>query len=252
MKINTDINILGGMPDMNLIRLFLNSSKAELDREGGQQSYTAIKTDKSVKRFEKAINNTLLRFRNAKSELLVRSILDAESIAPDSLIMLFWNASFNNELLHYLNDNVYFPAYYSGRITVKMDEVSACLMELKLSEPALQKWSDYTIEKVSSKYLTLLKKFGLMEGSQNKTILHPYLDDKMLMLFTYWIKAIETKANLLESHWLHYCFSEKKVFVERIMQKKFSRFIQLNYSGDSLKIEPIIPYENIYYAVSQS
>jgi hypothetical protein len=252
MKINTDINILGGMPDMNLIRLFLNNSKAELDREGGQQSYTAIKTDKSVKRFERAINETLLGFRNTKSELLVRSILDAESIAPDSLIMLYWNASFNNELLHYLNDRVYFPAYYSGRITVKMDEVSACLMELRQSEPALQKWSDYTIEKVSSKYLTFLRKFGLMEGSQNKTILHPYLDDKMLMLFTYWIKAIEPKSNLLESPWLQYCFSERQVFVERIMQKKYIRFIHLNYTGNSLNIEPMIPYENIYHAIIQS
>ena len=134
----------------------------------------------------------------------------------------------------------------------KQDEVAACLKELKLKETDLQKWSDSTIEVTASKYLTLLKKFNLMVGSVNKTIIHPYLDDKMFILFVYWLVAIETKSNILNSSWLNYCFSEKPFFIERILQKKFIKFFHINYTGDRLSIEPIISYENIYHAITQS
>lgn len=252
MNINSDINILGGMPDMNIIMVFLGKTMDELRKGGGIQSFTAIKTDKSVVRFRRAINHCVLKYRNHNVDSLIKSMLLAEGISSNSLLLLFWNTSLNNDLLGYLNRAVFFPAFYSGRITVKQDEVSACIGELRASEPVIQGWSDSTIETTASKYLTLLKKFGLMEGGQNKTIVHPYLDDMMLMLFIYWLKAIEPKSNILESAWLEYSFSEQQVFVERIMQKKYSKFIQLNYTGDNLKIDLTESYENIYHALSQS
>ena len=249
MPRNSDINVLGSLPDWNLINVFLKDNISSLRKVGGLHSYTAIKTDKSVKRFETAISATLIKFCNEKVEVLVRDVVESERISNDSLLLLFWNASFNNELLNYLNSQIYFTAFHSGRISIKQDEVAACLKDLKEREIELKKWSDSTLQKTASKYLTLLKKFHLMEGSLNKTILHPYLSDKMFILFVYWITAVETKANLLESEWLKYSFCEKSVFTERLMQKKLAKYLQFNYTGDKLKIETIIPYEEIYHAI---
>jgi len=252
MNITSDINILGGLSDFNLINVFLNENLKSLNQKGKHHSFTIIKTDKSVKRFEKAITNTLLNFLNKNIGILVRRVLTEESITADSLLLLFWNASANNELLNYLNEKVYFPAFYTGRITIKQDEVAACLKELKQTETSIQNWSESTVEVTASKYLTLLKKFNLMKGSANKTITHPYLSDKMLIVFIYWLLAIGTKSNLLDSQWLKYCFSEKKIFIERIMQKKLTKFINLNYSGNILKVEAVVSYEKLYDAISQS
>ena len=249
MIINSDLNILGGLPDWNLINVFLKESIGTLRKGGGIHTYTAIKTDKSVKRFDKAISATLIKFCNAEVEILVRNVLDGEKITNDSLLLIFWNASFNNELLNYLNTEIYFLAFYSGRISIKQDEVIACLKDLKERENELKKWSDSTLQTTASKYLTLLKKFHLMEGSLNKTIMHPYLNDKMFILFVYWLTATESKSNLLESEWLQYSFCERPVFIERLMQKKFAKYFQLNYTGDKLKIETTIPYEKIYDAI---
>lgn len=250
MIINSDINVLGSLPDWNLINVFLKDNISSLRKVGGVHTYTAIKTDKSVKRFEKAISATLIKFCDAKVENLVRDMFESESISNESLLLIFWNASFNNELLNYLNTQTYFLAFYSGRISIKQDEVAACLKDLKEREIELKKWSDSTLQTTASKYLTLLKKFHLMEGSLNKTILHPYLNDRMFILFVYWIKAVETKSNLLESEWLKYSFCEKSVFLERLMQKKFAKYFQLNYTGDNLKIETTMPYEKIYHAIN--
>ncbi|MBK0380052.1 BrxA family protein [Mucilaginibacter segetis] len=248
MLINTDINILGGLPDFNLINHFLFDSERHSEKEG-RQVFTTIKTDKSVKRFEKAIMGTFLQFKSKDLEYLVRSMLSTESISENSLLMLFWNASVNNDLLQYLNSRVYFPAFYSGRLVLKKEEIGACIKELKETDITVQDWTIVTIETVARKYLTLLKKFNLMEGALTKKIIHPYLTDKMFILFIYWITSIETKPNLLESEWIQYCFCERPVFIERLLQKKFSKFFQLAYTGDKLNIETSLPYATIYDAV---
>lgn len=249
MIINSDLNILGGLPDWNLINVFLQENIGSLRNGSGLHSYTAIKTDKSVKRFEKAISSTLIKFCSAEVEKMVRNMLDHERVTNDSLLLIFWNASYNNDLLNYLNTEIYFLAFYSGRISIKQDEVVACLKDLKEREIELKKWSESTLKITASKYLTLLKKFHLMEGSLNKTIVHPYLNDKMFILFVYWLKSIESKSNLFESEWLKYSFCERPVFIERLMQKKFAKYFQLNYTGDNLKIETTVQYEKIYDAI---
>lgn len=252
MTINSDINVLGGLPDFNLIKLFIGDSVKSLDHGGGHHTYTTIKTEKAVQRFERAIRRTLLKFKNIDLELLFKSIIVSESTSENSQLFLFWIASTNNALLNYLNEKVYFPALYSGRISFRQLEVSACLKELRVNEPALQIWSDSTIDTTASKYLTLLKKFGLMEGTKIKTIIHPYLNDQMLMVFIYWLIAVESKANILDSDWLKYGFLERQVFIERVMQKKFIKFIEVNFTGDKLKIEPTTPYNEIYDLLTRS
>lgn len=249
MNYNSDINILGSLPDWNLIPIFLNQDINTIRSNVGLQSVTAIKTDKSIRRFEKAIKETLIKFNNENVSKLIIEFLNKEQISNDSLILLFWNASFNNKLLFYLNENVFFPAVYSGRITIKKDEVIACLKELKETDKDLKGWSEITIATTASKYLTLLKKFGVMQGSLNKTITHPYLNDKMFVLFIYWLMAIENLPNILNSQWLQYCFLENQVFLDRLMQKKYTKFFNITYSVDKLKIETIYPYQEIYYAV---
>jgi len=261
MNINTDINILGGLPDIGLIKAFFMSEDI-IDLTNFDQSprplrsntkrleiFTKIKTHKSIIRFEKAIKSTLLYTANENISQLISSMINKEDISADATTLLFWNASFNNELLHYLNKKVYFPAYYSGRFTIKREEVIACLNELKQIESSMKDWTESTIRITSSKYLTLLKKFNLMEGSKNKSIVHPYLSDKMLIVYTYWLLAIESKANLFNSEWLAYSFLERSLLLERIMQIRFSKFININYVADYLKIERVLSYKEIYNAI---
>jgi hypothetical protein len=245
MTINSDINIIGGLPDFNLILHFFENPLVVRD-QSAHYGYTSIKTNKSVARFERAINETLLKVHNNKVHVLIDNMLTSEGISSDSLILLFWNASFNNQLLNYLNEQIYFPCFYSGRLSIKQDEVVACLKDLSLTEPELKKWSDSTISITASKYLTLLKKFNLMEGALHKTISHPYLNDKMLVYFVYWVSAIDKNTNFVNSPWSKYTFLEQGVLVDRLIQKKFSKYFDVWYTGDKLNIKPPLTYGNIY------
>ena len=247
MKINSDINILGGLPSFELIKNYLSDNNSE----DNSSSPTKIKTEKSVKRFEKAIKSTLLTFANKNQRDIVKTLLLNEEITNDSRLILFWNASFNNELLNCINLNIFFPAYYSGRVILKQTEVAAYLNDLRSTEQALQKWAKSTLDVTASKYLTLLKKFDLLEGSANKKIKHPFLNDKMFICFVYWLVSVEKKTNILKSNWLRYSFFETKFFIERALEKKFSNFFEVNYSGDKLQIRPLIEYQSIYDSITQ-
>jgi hypothetical protein len=246
MKINSDINILGGLSDWNLVSVFLDDGNRALREEGGIHSFTAIKTDKSVSRFRKAITATLLHFRQEATRALVTAPLAANGITRESLLLLFWNASHNNDLLHYLNERVFFPAFYGGRVTIRKEEVEACINDLKASEESLKRWTAETINTTASKYLTLLKKFGLMEGAAEKKIVHPHLSDEQFILFVYWLAAVSGSSNLLKSNWLQYGFTELQHFLDRLLQKKYAKYFNVVYTGDRLMVEPLIPYEAVY------
>jgi len=245
MNINSDINILGNLPDYNFIKYFLDNNSG-IDSFSG---LSEIKTTKSIKRFEKAVKASFLHCFNESIKHLMDSVYKNESISKDYQFMLFWNMSINNDLFHYLNNYVYFPSFYSGRVSIKTIEVKSCIIDLKSNNAELKTWKPNTVVEISSAYLRVLKKLNLLEGTLHKTILHPFLSDKMFVLFIYWIKAIETNSNLLESEWLKYSFCEKPVFIERLMQKKFSKYFQLLYTGDKLKVETLIPYSTIYHAI---
>lgn len=246
MKINVDINVLGSIADYNLIINYMNAVKQQKNGGGAFQSYSNIKTTQSFKRYERAINSTLLKFKNPDLEALVDSVLENEGISANSLLLLLWNASGNNDFLHYLNNKVLFPAFFSGRIGFKKDEVIACIKELRQKETALQKWTDSTIDVTARKYINFLVKVGLMEGGRDKTFLHRYIDDRLFVIFVYWLLTVETRSNILSSQWLQYSLMEKESLVERIIQKTFREYFMFQYSGDNLKIEPLLKYKELY------
>lgn len=249
MKINADINILGGIPDWGILEIFLKEAASDKVSSGSLQSQLGFKTEKSLQRFRKAVYSNVLHYQNDRVRALVTTAIEAEGVTRDVLLLLFWNTSINNQLLNYLNANVFFPSFYSGRVALQAPEVMACLKDLKGNESDLRKWSELTFQMNASKYLTLLKKFGLVSGMQTKTIIHPYLNDKMFVVFIYWLLAVETTSNLLLSPWLTYSFSEKTIFIERVKQRKYAQYFEITYTGESLKVNPIVTYQDIFHAV---
>lgn len=245
MKVNTDINILGGMPDYNLIRIYIAGEAKEKSTSEIQLQYTSIKTEKAFKRFQKAIDKSMNSFKSKDLKSMIQTLCNIQEIDETMLIMFFWNMSLNNELFAYLNEKVYFPVLFSGRTILTADEVSNCLKELKQSEIELQKWSDSTIDITASKYLTLLKKLGLLDGSIKKKIIYKSLSEKQFVLFLYWLMQAENTTNIGDSIWMKYGFMEKGSFIERCLQHKYRKYIKVNYNGDILRMEPILTYEEV-------
>ncbi len=94
--------------------------------------------------------------------------------------------------------------------------------------------------------MSLLKKFGLLEGKNSKEVVHIFLDNKMFVVFIYFINIVEEKSNILNSEWIKYGFMDKQVLIERIRKNEFKQYFDIYYYGDNLKIETKIEYEKLY------
>jgi hypothetical protein len=249
--INSDINILGSLADWNLVSIFAKFEPSKSSIEG-HETYTSIKTSKSVKRFKAAIENNFLKFSSDNVEELFNGLIEHKGIDSDTQLFLFWVTAQNNELIQHLNSSVFFPALYSGRSSLKIDEIIACLSELRDHEPKLKDWSSSTLTTTASKYLTLLKKFDLLDGSVTKTIKNKFLSDEMFIVFVYWICQFEQPSNMLKSDWLKYSFMELPSFIDRILNKKYSRYFNIVYNGEILRVEPILPYNQLINSINES
>lgn len=252
MNVNTDINVLGSIVDLTLIGNLLSLGIENDFGKNTELSNSKLKTTKTLRRYESAIQNTLIRFNEEEIKALVESVFIKEGLSDVCLSLLFLNASANNDLLDYINRNVYFPAYFSGRIAIQKSEIIACITDLKQIGVSVKKWSDSTIDVVSRKYLAFLHKFRLLEGGRNKTIRHKYMDDNRLIVFIYWLTKIETKPNLLTSKWLTYCFLDRETFIKRVLQKKFMKYIDVSYNGDWMKLETKFSYKDVYNELTKS
>ena len=247
MDINSDINIIGGMPDYNLIRVYIAGEARGKTSDEIQHEYTSIKTEKAFKRFQSAIDKSMNSFKTEELKEMIQTMCNTQDIDDTLLLLFFWNLSLNNEMFAYLNEVVYFPILFSGRAIITAEEVLACLKELRQNEEDLKNWSDSTLSMIASKYLTILKKLGLIEGGIKKRIVYKNLTDKQFVLFVYWLIQAEESTNLSDSRWMKYGFMEKKYFIERCLQNKYRQFININFNGDVLRASSVMSYEEICY-----
>lgn len=247
MHINSNINILGGLPEFELIKTFL----IDLDNQGKSHlEYSDIRTLKAVNRFKKAIQESFVS-KTVDINNLFLPYLKEKSI-NENLYFLFLLFSFNNDLFKYLNDTVFFPVYYSGRRIIKKEEVEICLKDLQKTNEKLGNWSDSTITTTASKYLTLLKKFGLLKGVQKKEIIYKNLSSEEFLVFIYFLSIAEENSNKINSEWIKYSFYENEFFLQKVLEKQLLRYIEVQYNGDNLKLKPIVNYDKLYETLKSS
>lgn len=61
MNINSDINVLGSLPDWSLIKVFLSEViMFSIQEKGGIHQYTSIKTDNFGLQFEEALSTAMI------------------------------------------------------------------------------------------------------------------------------------------------------------------------------------------------
>jgi hypothetical protein len=74
----------------------------------------------------------------------------------------------SNELFILISKNVYAKTYFSGRTSLAGKEVFAYLKDIQTLSSKLNTFLYSTLDKIASKYLTILKKLEMMEGAINK------------------------------------------------------------------------------------
>ena len=250
MHYNTDINIIGSIPDYHLIYkalpLLLNDPK-ELENILVTNNEFDFRTEKSRKRFLSALNSAFVSKNKTTDELASDLMLHFKNDENAQALLLFWLFNTNNKLFFELNRDVFLKYYFQGRAELPKEAVIAYIKDLISRVDDLKgKWSEITIDTIASKYLTILKKLKLLEGNQKKKFTLIRVSDELLAVFIHLIDLLENrKGNFLEDDFLGFTFISKDNILDRLKRIGKKDWVKINFNGVTLQVESVFNNNNI-------
>lgn len=253
MDNNYDSSIItvGGIPDYYFIykALELAGSNSDIVEALIANDEFGIRTEESRKRYLAVVKSVFLNFASLEHEALINSIFKEENDCYDTkLLILFWQFSINNRLFYELNQEIFLKQYFAGYTVLKKGEVKEYIEQVIIKNKAPEdRWSESTIDKTASKYLTVLKKFQLITGVQKKCFKNIYLSNSSLVLFVYLILSRKPESsNFLENNFLSFSFLSKEAFLERVKPLAQQGFFEMSYNGVSLLLKPKYSFKEIF------
>lgn len=255
MKYNTDINSFGGIQDYHMIheaiRSFLNDEQDFKERIVEKNEF-AIRTEQGRGRFYRGVRSSAMTFVNENHKNLYHSFFHQLDDSLPYNFLIFWLLAQNNLLFRTISEEVFLKFYFNGKVSITGDDVFAFLKHLQEEDETFGElnWTKKTMEPIASKYLTILKKLDLLEGTQKKLIKHIQVSDTTLAIFIYILKACYPEtSNILTSKFLPFSFLTQERFVEKVKKIAQKGWFEMTYTGTNLNIEPIIKYNQLSHAL---
>jgi hypothetical protein len=229
---NSDTNILGGVPDYAAMIQF---AVASLDKS--KDTDFSFRTENAGKRFMAAINRCILTFKNKKHKQIVFDALSSEELRMDQkLMVIFWQMTINNELFKRVTENYFMKSVYAGRLSLHPEEIMSYFYELRKDYPGELTWSDATLKLTASKYLTIMKKLGLAEGTQTKEIKYPNIGDELFVILVKMALAIYPNKPTEGNPLFKFSFQDTASLISRMKSIKFTPYWTLTQLGNNIKI----------------
>ena len=250
MNYNTDINIVGSVHDYHLIYKalpLLISKDDKLIQILVKDNEFNLRTEKSRKRFLSVLNSAFVNEDGAINDF-VGEIIGSKNLDEKSkAIFLFWVFSINNELFRELNNLLFLKYYFQGRAEFPAKDVVAYLKDLiDRTEELKGRWSENTISTIASKYLTVLKKLNLLEGTQKKSFCFIRVSDQLIVCLIHIYSLMNQQgANFLDHEFSQWMFISKDSILERLKKISKKDWIKINYTGSTLRVESVFNKNNI-------
>ena len=253
---NSDINIIGSIPDFSLLEVALTQfakGKGCLDLKELLVTNNAFdfRTESTRKRFLAAVERSILVFASEQHRQLMAALFNAPGLETLKRWAIFLQLLAGNDLFRILTKEVYLKVYFSGRTTIAGDEVFAYLKDRQCHSLPLKKFSDSTLEKIASKYLTILKKLGMVEGTVKKRLLNIRLSEAELLFFVYVILSVDdSTTDILKSPYREFLFLEREELIRSLKNISFMPFINIASTGEALTVQLKLSPQELVDAIS--
>lgn len=255
-KINSDINIIGSIPDFSLIQAALElfaQGKGQVDLKELVVTNNTFdfRTESARTRFLAAVSGSILVFANETHKSLIENLFNTPGQEAIKRKVIFWQLLFGNELFLSISKNVYAKAYFSGRTTLNGKEVFAYLKDLQIVSPKLKSFSDSTLVMIASKYLTILKKLEMVNGVVRKRIVNVRLAEYEILFFVYLVMNVDSSnRDILKNPYRDFFFMDKSELVQALKNIKYMPFIDLTSTGETLNVELKLSPKELVDAIS--
>ncbi len=252
---DTTINIIGGLKDCDVIYKAMDSFFSQEDSLHdmvADRNEFNLRTERSRTRVERAVNRAFLQFRNQDHRDLVQSLFQCDVSLLDRELVLFWQFALNNQLFFDISSKVFTRVYFSGRATISKNDIIAYLKEFFNQNKNFDlKWSESTINTLSTKYLNFMTKLNLLEGVRKKTFRHIKVSAESLVIFLYFAKIYDLdNRDILVNGMLPLSFVATEDIQERLKKLSIKGLFEMNYNGVTVNVELTHSYKGICDALS--
>lgn len=105
-----------------------------------------------------------------------------------------------DEFIRVLTRDFLYPEYQRGTLSVGTEDIVTFLESVQDQYADIRERSDLTREKAAAKYLTSLRNFGLLEGTQQKEFAVTYVPDEAIAYIVYrlFAEGANSAAEILE------------------------------------------------------
>ena len=212
-KYDSSVNIIGSVPDYGTMIDYI----CKLNGINTLEDNFKFRTEKATSRFKTGITKGFLIFFNDKHKSLFLEALSSRDFSyEEKILVLFWQLIYNNLLFREITENVFFRLLFAGRTTLGTSDVEAFVKYVRNCNPDDLPLSDSTVKTLASKYLTILKKFGLADGKVKKTIKAPHISPKLFNYLVRMALTIYADEPTLKNPMFKYSFLDNNSIINRL------------------------------------
>ena len=247
---DTAVNVIGGLRDCSVIFKAIDAHFSKSDSLKDlviQRNEFNLRTEKSRTRIEHEVRKVFLQFKNAEHQELIKTIFNERVPQQDKELFLIWQFALNNRLFREITSRVFVKTYYSGRVSISKDDITASLKEFLCQNKSLQiKWSEITINTLSTKYLNLMYKLGFLSSGRIKSFKSIRPSSEAQVLFLYFANLYSSNSsNILTNELLPISFIPLEDIQKRLKKLSLKGFFNMNFNGVALNIELIHSYKGV-------
>lgn len=233
-KYDSGVNIMGSVPDYNVMLDYISDTYGFTEGSTGAFEF---RTEKSLQRFISAIESCVLKFKSDNhKKMFFDALANNKFSVQERMIVLFWQLTYSNLLFSRITAEVFMKAIYAGRVTITAEEITSFLRYIKETEKGELDWSEDTIKISGSKYLTIMKKLGLADGTIKKTIIHPVITNNLFVYYIRFIQAISDDKTL-HNPYMIFSFSEEQNIITRLKKIENIQYWDVTQIGNELTID---------------
>lgn len=236
---NTSLKDIAGLADYTVVFDCIADYFNKLESAEDLKQHLDIRTEKTKNKVTWALNKTVLQFLNSDHKALIRSIYQSEIPVQDKKFAFLWHLCLNNRLIREITINVFAKVYSSGRAQISQDDIIGYIRSISSkANPSKPLWSEDTLYRLATKYLSLMTKFDFVSSGRVKYFNHIRPTSEAIVLFIYISNLFSPDIkNIFENELLPASFIAKEDVHERLKKLSIKGFFNINFNGIELNIE---------------
>lgn len=239
---NTSIKDIAGIKDYSLIFNIINAHFSDPDSTEAKitdQNEFDIRAAKTRTKVSWAINKSILLFVNDAHKDIVSQVFQDHIPLQDKKFAFLWHFCLNNRLFREITVNVFAKIYFSGRAQISKEDIIGYIKHISdKDDPSKPNWSEETIYRLATKYLSLMTKFDFVADNRVKSFNHIRPSPEAITIFLYFSKAFSPNSrNILENPLLAASFISTSDIQDRLKKLSLKGYVGMDFNGVALNVD---------------